>query len=74
MKTLQALRFRLHDASVVSGQPDDGRQCNQLWREEDPRHLLCMASKRQWGQARWRIGVCACCMLGRCEVVQCLGR
>ena len=47
MIVLQVLRFCSSDASAVIGQPDDGRRRNQLWREEDPRHLLRMARERQ---------------------------
>ena len=47
MIVLQVLRLSSRDARVIIRQPDDGRRCNQLGREEDPRHLLRMAGERQ---------------------------
>lgn len=70
MIMLQILCLRSRDARVVIGQPDDRRRRDQLWCEEDPRHLFRMASERQLRQARRRIRVRACCALRGREIVQ----
>src|SRR6266852_3243606 len=52
VELLQVLHLCSGNTHVVTWQPDNRQWHDEFWREQGPRHLLCVVSKRQRRQDR----------------------